>query len=159
MRRGENLRKHGLTGTPEHRSWLSMITRCHGSHPSRSDWHLYQGAGITVCDRWRASFAAFLEDMGQKPSPRHSIERIDSAKNYEPSNCIWASPKQQARNTTRNRRITLNNETLTLSAWAERTGLKRETISDRLGRGWTIERALTTPRMANRDRDERGQYA
>ena len=158
MKRGENLRKHGLTGTPEHRSWLSMITRCYGSDPSRGDFHLYQGAGVQVCHRWRESFLNFLADMGPKPSNRHSIERIDSRGDYELANCRWATPKEQARNTSRNRRISHRGITLTLVEWSERTGLKREVIADRLNRGWSVKRALTTQLTTSRNRNKMGRY-
>lgn len=90
---------------------------------------------------------------------RHSIERLDSTKGYDPSNCVWALPTQQARNTSRNRRITLDGVTLTLVEWSERTGLRREIIADRLNRGWEVGRALTTPKMENRRRLQDGTYA
>ena len=86
---------HGDTGTTEHRAWLAMLSRCFGYH---EDYPSYGGRGITVCDRWRYSYPAFLEDMGRKPSPRHSIDRIDNDGNYEPSNCRWATPEEQGKN-------------------------------------------------------------
>lgn len=157
MKRGENLFKHGLTGTSEHRSWMSMITRCHGSDASREDFHLYQGKGIRVCDRWR-EFVNFLADMGPKPTNRHSIERLDSTRDYEPGNCIWATPKQQANNTTRNRKIPFNGETLTLAGWSERLGINKSTLSERLEK-WPVDVALTLPAVRRRERDERGFFA
>lgn len=89
-------RTHGATGTPEFGAWQSMIRRC--ELPSQQNWHNYGGRGITVCKRWRHSFEAFLADVGYKPTPKHSIDRIDVNGNYEPGNVRWATASEQARN-------------------------------------------------------------
>jgi hypothetical protein len=88
--------KHGLSLTPEYTAWKGLRDRCtNTNHKRYKDWG---GRGITVCDRWLNSFENFLEDMGKRPSARHSIDRIDNDGNYEPSNCRWATTKQQAYN-------------------------------------------------------------
>src|SRR3972149_3750851 len=98
MRRGENLRKHGLSGTPEHRAWCGMMTRCYWSQPGDRNFALYRGAGIAVAERWH-SFLNFLADIGAKPSPKHSLDRFPNpAGDYEPGNVRWATAKEQARN-------------------------------------------------------------
>ncbi len=80
----------------EYRCWVRLKQRCYNKNTK--DWHLYGGRGITVCNRWRESFATFLKDMGRKPSPEFSIDRIDNDGNYEPKNCKWSTPKEQANN-------------------------------------------------------------
>lgn len=158
-RRGECLFKHGLSGTPEHRAWCGMMTRCYWSKPGDRNYALYKGAGIKVCDRWH-DFINFLADMGPKPTPKHSLDRYPNAGgNYEPGNVRWATSKQQARNwKTRNRILYFNGESMPLSAWAERLGIKRELIKDRLLTGWSTERALTTPVIRNRKRAADGTF-
>lgn len=81
--------------TTEYRSWQKMKRRCDAADDK--DFHRYGGRGITICKRWR-KFENFLKDMGRKPSRIHSIDRINNDGNYEPGNCRWATPKQQARN-------------------------------------------------------------
>jgi hypothetical protein len=88
--------KHGATNTAEYRTWCAIRSRCHT--PSNKDFGNYGARGVTVCQRWRDSFDAFFADMGRRPSPRHSIERKDNAKGYEPSNCVWATATEQGRN-------------------------------------------------------------
>lgn len=133
--------KHGLTRTPEYRAWASMKQRC--TNPRVRSWSNYGGRGITVCERWSNSFEFFLEDMGPRPTPAHSLDRIDNDGHYEPGNCRWATASEQRRNDRNNRPITFAGETLPLIQWAQRTGITARTIGDRLDRGWPVERALT----------------
>lgn len=74
-----------------------MLRRCY--NPNADNYKWYGGRGVQVCDRWRKSFMAFYKDMGSKPTQKHTLDRIDPYGNYEPSNCRWATPKQQANNT------------------------------------------------------------
>lgn len=87
---------------PEYYIWAAMKKRC--TSAACKDFKLYGARGITVCPRWAASFEDFLQDMGLKPSPKHSIDRIDVDGNYEPGNCRWATPAQQANNKRNNRK-------------------------------------------------------
>lgn len=160
MHRGENLYKHGKSGTPEHRAWCGMMTRCYWSKPGDKNYALYQGAGVVVDAPWH-DFVNFLADMGHKPSPKHSLDRYpDAAGNYGPDNARWATAKQQANNwKNRNRRVEFEGECLTLPEWAARLGLSRESLRDRLATGWSIERALTTPAVRQRKRLPDGTFA
>lgn len=93
--------KHGNTrnkqNTPEYTAWCGMFKRCNNDPKSKS-WPYYTGRGITVCQRWKDSFQNFLDDMGLKPSPLHSIDRINNDGNYEPLNCKWSTKKEQSLN-------------------------------------------------------------
>ena len=138
---------HGATSggaSTEYRSWQRMKQRCYD--PNTTGYEAWGGRGITVCPLWRDSFESFLSDMGAKPKGRFSIERVDNDGNYEPDNCYWATARQQARNTRRNRLISFNNRTMNVVEWAEETGLCSQTIRGRLDRsGWSIHKTLTTP--------------
>ena len=94
---GARRRTHGRSkNDPLYRVWRGMIIRC--THPSADNYDRYGGAGVTVCERWRASFLDFVADMGERPTIRHSLERLDGSQGYEPGNVVWATPEQQARN-------------------------------------------------------------
>ncbi len=135
--------KHGLPITPTYEAWVSMRARC--SNTRGKSYHYYGGRGIAVCQRWLDSYEAFLEDMGPRPEGGYSLHRVDNDGDYEPGNCVWATWKQQARNTRRNTLITHNSETKCLSEWAEDCGINRITLSYRLRSGWSVADALTRP--------------
>jgi len=129
---------------PLYSLWKEMRTRC--SNPKRKDYRHYGGRGIRVCERWN-SFEVFIQDMGPRPTPKHEIDRIDSAGGYCPENCKWSTRMEQMQNTGRSHRIEYNGKILTISAWARELGIRREIIKDRLRRGWAPERALSLARQ------------
>lgn len=127
--------------TAAYASWAAMIQRC--TNKNAAAFPRYGGVGISVCDEWRL-FENFLRDMGEPPSDM-TIDRIDGAKGYNPSNCRWATRKEQQRNIKSNRLVTHDGETLCVSEWCERTGLNLNTFYSRLGRGWSEDKILRTP--------------
>ncbi len=121
-----------------------MLARCH--NPKHVTWHRYGGRGITVCAEWRVSYVSFAAAVGQRPSKDHQLDRINNDSNYQPGNVRWATRKENARNRSNNRMITVGDETLCLSEWVERTGVPYDTLTSRLGTlGWSADEALTTP--------------
>ncbi len=130
--------------TPEYITWSSMIYRC-----TNTKWHRYDrygGRGITICQRWLDSFENFLADVGPKPEPHYTLERVDNDGNYEPGNVCWATRKQQARNRRSSRLLEFRGENRTMAEWGEITGIPAVTIEARLRVcGYTIEQALTQP--------------
>jgi hypothetical protein len=142
----------GYTYTAEYTTWHHIRQRC--ENPNNSRYADYGGRGIAICARW-TDFVAFLADMGPRPSPRHSIDRINVDGPYSPDNCRWATPVEQMRNRRNNHWVTVGNESLTVSEWAERTGMDHNTIATRLTRGWEPADAVSRPvlsRYANRAR-------
>lgn len=133
-------RTHGQSYSPEYYTWKGMIQRC--TNPNSEKFAIYGARGITVCERWLNSFEAFYEDMGPRPIGL-SIERRENEKGYSLENCEWASRSTQQHNTSQNRRITFNGKTQCLVDWSLETGLKEDTITMRIKRGWPVERALT----------------
>jgi hypothetical protein len=125
---------HGACETPEYHSWASMLSRCYNANAK--EFPNWGGRGITVCDRWRHSFENFLADMGKRPSMAHSLDRFpDKNGNYELSNCRWATPLEQARNTRRQRSVEYLGRTLGLSEWVEILGLDYDRAKRKLRRG------------------------
>jgi hypothetical protein len=146
---GKSTRTHGAWSgnrpTPEWTAWSQMRYRC--ERPTHAQWLDYGGRGIAVCQRWRDSFEAFLSDMGPRPTPRHSIDRIDNDRGYAPGNCRWATASEQNKNR-RERQpvivsVTIDGETLSLDLALARYGVHRRTFYARVRAGSTIAEALT----------------
>jgi len=129
--------------TPEYKAWCDMKSRC--GRPSDNRFHHYGARGIAVCGVWRGSFALFVEHVGVRPSPEHSLDRIDNDGDYEPGNARWATRSEQRRNRRDFVLIEFLGERLCISEWAARTGIGRLTLRGRLEAGWSVERALTVP--------------
>jgi hypothetical protein len=92
----KRLTTHNKSNINEYKTWGNIKTRCYNKN--REEYKNYGGRGITVCDRWLSSFENFYKDMGHKPTPSHSIDRINVNGNYEPDNCKWSTRKEQANN-------------------------------------------------------------
>ncbi len=131
-------KRHGHSKSREYAIWEGMKRRCLVPHDKAYPY--YGGRGIKLDVRWH-QFGAFLADMGPCP-PNYSIDRIDNEGNYEPGNCRWASQKEQARNTRRNRLVTYMGRTEPLIWWAEQLGVDAAFIRARLNRGFSVGQAL-----------------
>lgn len=139
--------RHGcaatLDRTPEYIVWLSMVSRC--TNPRHSSYRHYGARGIRICDRWLDSFTLFLADMGERPSLSHTIDRIDNDGNYEPTNCRWATKKEQARNRRGNVSFTAQGVVATVAEWAERMGVTCSMLYARKKRGWLEREIVSVP--------------
>lgn len=137
--------KHGHTNSTgyssrTYKSWSASIARC--ENPKHKSYHRYGGRGIVVCSRWRESFEAFLDDMGERP-PGMTLDRINNDGNYEKGNCRWATSKVQGRSNYQIRLVSAFGQTMPIVDWAEVVGIKQETIAQRLNSGWSEEDALS----------------
>lgn len=126
-----------------YKSWQNMLRRGRHQHGVYAD--------VTVCERWASSFEAFFEDMGERPSEAHSLDRIDPDGHYEPGNCRWATWAQQARNKSNVELLTHpdTGEAMCLTDWAKRLGIRKSTLHYRVKR-WPLRRALSEPGRPHR---------
>lgn len=135
--------------------WHSMLSRCF--NPNVKSYRDYGARGIRVCEGWRYSYRAFVQDLGSRPGLGMTLDRIDNDGNYScghcdqcvangwPANVRWASRLQQAHNSTAVRLLEHAGEALPIAEWTRRRGLGKGTISDRLARGWSVADAIETP--------------
>ena len=127
----------------EYYTWCQIKQRClNKNHKQYKD---YGERGIIICDRWLNSFQNFIEDMKSKPSKLHQIDRIDNNGNYEPGNCRWATPLEQARNRRTNKLVTYKGETHILKDWAEILDVPYKMLWKRYKLGWSVENMFTLP--------------
>lgn len=152
--------KHGHTSRGNkwsltYRSYSSMKNRCY--YKANNRYPDYGGRGIMVCDRWLEpngqGFLNFLADMGPRPSPEHSVERKEVNGNYCPENCRWATLEEQAVNKNSNVNLTFCGKTQCIAEWSREVGIKANTISCRIKRGWSVEKTLATPTKAKKARN------
>ena len=134
---------HNMSYTSEYAIWASMIHRCTNSN--NRAFKNYGGRGITVCDDWRHDFMAFYNHVGKRPSPKHSIDRIDNDGNYEPGNVRWTTEQKQHNNTRKNHKITLHGHTMSISEWARFVKMKKVTLITRIRLGWPPAKAIFQP--------------
>lgn len=135
-------RSHNMTNTRLYRIWGNIKSRC--TNKNVRQYKDYGGKGIKVCSEWTQSFETFFHwAMANGYADDLTIDRIDVNGDYEPSNCRWATRKEQSLNRSDNHYLTYNDETKTIAEWSEITGIHRATIESRLKAGMTIEQALT----------------
>lgn len=127
--------------TKTHEAWHQMKARC--LNPAHASYGDYGARGISVCERWM-SFDNFLSDMGNAPDGMSLDRYPDNNGNYEPSNCRWATMREQCNNKRNNHILEFNGRRLTISEWSDATGIKDCTISERLRHGWSVSMALMT---------------
>lgn len=131
----------------EYRVWQGMKARCYNkNHISYCN---YGGKGITVCDEWINSFDTFIKDMGYKPDPSYTIERVDNSKGYSKQNCKWASKQEQNSNKGNNVFITANGITLTVTEWSRKLGINHMVLRNRLKNGWSHDDTVSKPVKKN----------
>lgn len=135
----KKLELHGLSADPAYNCWKKMRTRCRNSKDGHYKW--YGAKGVTVCARWDR-FSAFIEDMGPRPSSKHTIERIDNDKGYEPTNCRWATQTEQNKNRGFVARLRVGNATLFTADVAKIVGKTRQYITRLVASGLTLEQVL-----------------
>ena len=137
----KNYEQHGLTGTKIYHLWNGMKARC--GNPRHSHFPHYGGRGIYVCDEWRKSLLKFIEDMGERPSDNHQIDRINNDGPYCKENCRWVTRTEQARNRSDNKFYEVDGKTQCLQDWATESGINTTTLRLRINRsGLTMEQAL-----------------
>lgn len=140
----EKSTKHGLEHTRIYRIWKDMLSRCY--NPKNNRYNRYGKRGITVCEAWKNDLQTFYDwAVTNGYNDNLSIDRIDNDGPYSPENCRWATVKEQMNHTSRNRYITIDGETKTISQWSKITGIRPGTISARLSKGWSEEMAVKKP--------------
>jgi len=131
--------KHGGHRDKENGIWREMWQRC--TNPKNICYSYYGGRGVKVCDRWK-KYENFIADVGVRPNPGMTLDRIDNNLGYQPGNVRWATRQEQSNNTRANRWLTFEGSTLTVSQWSRKVGVKRATIFSRLSYGWPLEEVL-----------------
>lgn len=147
LKRNQRLAKHRLSKIPEYQAWSHMMNRCR--NPKEKRYNDYGGRGIQVCKRWHNA-KLFFSDMGPKPTPKHTIDRINNELGYFPLNCRWATRLVQNRNTRRNKILTINGISKCISEWAESATVKAGTIYARVESGWPHDLAVNAPLWGHR---------
>lgn len=149
------LKRHGMTGTRLFRIWVDMKQRC--TNKNYPQYYLWGGKGITVCNEWLHDFVSFHKwatSSGYKDNL--TIDRINTNGNYEPSNCRWVTPKEQARNTSQNCKITIDGETKLLCEWIDISPITRSTYYKRKAKGMSDKEALFTQSTSRNKRVKKG---
>jgi hypothetical protein len=148
QRASESTFKHGASKSRNYILWSHIKDRCY--NPNSQYYHIYGGKGITLYKEWYDSFETFTHYIGERPTKEHSLDRIDSNKNYEPDNVRWATPTEQANNTSQNHNLTYNNVTQSIAMWERELGFSAGTLKARINMlKWSVEKAIETPVRKN----------
>lgn len=135
---------HGLSHkSSEYNIWSGMKARC--LNPKTASFKRYGGRGISISQRWVDSFQNFLTDMGERPGPEYSLDRIDANGDYCPENCRWATQRDQQNNRTNNNIVTALGRSMSTARWEEVTGIRALTIRNRISAGWEPDEAVSRP--------------
>lgn len=144
--------KHGAARkgarSPEWQAWWTMKVRC--TNPNVINYERYGGRGITVHPSWLNDFPKFLKDVGFRPSPEHTLDRIDNEKGYEPGNVKWSTREEQNRNKRSNIWVEINGRRMILKDWARELGVNYKRAHERIQSGWDATEALLKPKGAKR---------
>ncbi len=155
----KRLTTHGMRHDPVYQNWAHIVQRC--CNRKHSDYPDYGARGIGICEQWRNDFAAFRAHIGPKPTPKHSVERLDNQLGYIPGNVTWATNTVQSRNRRSNRLLVVGDETRCVSEWAERCGINAGTVRSRLTKSALgPAEALSRPPLKplTRPRDGKGKF-
>lgn len=138
-------KKHGMSKTRLYKEWAGIIQRC--TNPNSTSYVRYGKKGIDICREW-LSFDPFKDwALSNGYSDELTIDRIDNDKGYSPDNCRWATYEEQAHNQKTNKNLEYNGETMTMAEWARKLGISSSSLYGRLKRGWSIDKALSTPKI------------
>jgi len=136
--------RHGLRDLPEYEIWLQIKQRC--LNPKNKRYVYYGARGVTICAEWQVSFQTFLTHVGRRPHKKLWLDRLDNSKGYEPGNVEWRTIKEQQRNKRNNLWLEYRGETLLLVDLAERVGMDRRLLRQRIiDNGWSVEKAVSKP--------------
>ena len=139
---GQFIKTHGKSLTSEYNIWGNMLYRCNTE--SSALYNAYGGRGIRVSESWH-TFEGFISDMGEKPSPEYSIDRVDVNGDYCKENCRWATKKQQSRNRTNSQYIYIEGEKMQVNDYCEMYNVSVQATKSRIRRKWSNERIISTP--------------
>jgi hypothetical protein len=136
-------RKHSDTKSKEYNSWSHIKSRC--TNPNNAGYKWYGARGIKMHPEWVESYESFLNHVGRAPSKEHSIDRVDNNGHYVPGNVRWATKREQVNNRRTTTYLEYNGEKRPFTEWCEVLNINYRVLRTRLGFGWTVERALSTP--------------
>lgn len=148
---------HGMSKTRIYREWAGIIQRC--NNPKNTSYERYGAKGVTVCDEWLGEngFINFYNwAMANGYRDDLTIDRKENNKGYFPENCRWIPLSEQSRNQKTNRKLTYNGKTMTMAEWSREIGINSSSLFGRLKRGWSIEKALSTPPIIEKRKHNHG---